>query len=150
MQCAGIGSVEVMASTRNLSHTTSGGGFSSVQPRPAYQTVAVDEYLSSGAILPGPLYFNSTGRAYPDVSAINHNIFLWKDRAILGGTDGASTSIFAAILALANAVLYDSGLPPVGFVNPAIYWIANSTPSAFEDIDCEGCVNNCNQAPTGW
>lgn len=65
----------------------------------------------------------------------------------LGGSS-ASAPIFAGILAVANAALYAAGLPPVGFVNPALYAIAASTPGAFFDVHCSGCVNNCNV--NGW
>lgn len=152
MQCAGIGSVEVIASTRTLSVITTGGGFSNSQAMPMYQSDAVAAYLSSGATLPGLENFNPSGRAYPDVSAIGHNLFLWKDRMPLPRIDGTSASapIFAAILALANNALYANGLPPVGFVNPAIYHIAATTPAAFQDINCAGCVNNCGRVPVGW
>lgn len=49
--------------------------------------------------------------------------------------------------------------PPVGFVNPAIYSIAVSTPSAFLDVvagdnTCteEACTPGCSgfEATTGW
>lgn len=142
-----------MASPRNLSRIASSGGFSYMLRMPAYQSTAVATYLSSGAVLPGPTNFNASGRAYPDVSAIGHNLFLWMDGQPMPGVDGTSASapIFAAILTLTNELLYESGVPTtIGFVNPAIYAIANSTPSAFEDIDCVGCVNNCNQLPDGW
>lgn len=76
IQCAGPGSEEVVASTRTLSSITTGGGFSNLQPVPAYQVAAVAAYLSSGATLPGPGDFNSTGRGYPDVSAIGHNFIV--------------------------------------------------------------------------
>jgi tripeptidyl-peptidase I len=48
-----------------------GGGFSNVFPIPDYQSAQVAAYLANPAAnLPNPSQFNSTGRAYPDVSAL--------------------------------------------------------------------------------
>lgn len=116
---------------------------------PAYQYSAVSAYLNSGATLPGAQNFNPSGRGYPDVAAIGHNVFVRRN-AVADYLDGTSASapIFAAILALANNALFSSGKNPVGFVNPSIYWIASTTHAAFYDINCSGCVNDCNTQ--GW
>ena len=171
-----MGSTEVIASKRTISIITTGGGFSKVQAQPAWQATAVAQYLASGATLPGSGNYNAAGRACkgdraggelgpspcrrlprmslcaadPDVAAIGHNLFLYMNGQPSPGVDGTSASapIFAAILALANNALYLAGKPPVGFVNPAIYAIAVSTPGAFNDINCAGCVNNC--GTNGW
>jgi len=47
-----------------------GGGFSDFFSRPAYQDAAVQAYLNSGKA-PPTKYFNTSGRAYPDVSAFS-------------------------------------------------------------------------------
>ena len=46
----------------------SGGGFSNFFPTPDYQRKHVENYLDSGNS-PDKIYFNSSGRAYPDLSA---------------------------------------------------------------------------------
>ena len=150
-QCAGAGSSEVMSSSRTNSAITTGGGFSNFYTMPSYQAAAVAAYLASGAVTPGPGNFNRTARGYPDVSALGHNIAIWSGGHI-GAVDGTSASapIFAAFLALANNALYAKGLPPVGFVNPALYTIGASTPAAFYDVNCAGCVNNCGRSTSGW
>lgn len=132
-----------MASARSNSFVTSGGGFSDYYAMPSYQAAAVSAYLSSGAVTPGLGNFTRTGRAFPDVAAIGLVLSVWiyDQRSTVSET---SSPIFAAILALANNALYARGLPPVGFVNPALYTIGESTPSAFFDVNCPGCVNNCN------
>lgn len=151
--CAGSGSTEEIASSApNFnSVVTTGGGFSNMYPAPSWQRAAVGAYFESGAVLPGGGHFNSAGRGYPDVAAIGNVLFVWMDGAplLIDGTS-ASAPIFASILALANSALHAQGLPPVGFVNPAIYAIAMSTPAAFTDINCTGCDNSCGRRENGW
>ena len=54
---------------------TSGGGFSNVFSRPSYQNSAVASYLQIDTVqLPPSSTYNSTGRAFPDVSANGWNI----------------------------------------------------------------------------
>ena len=52
--------------------------------------------------------------------------------------------IFAAVIALANAARLAAGLPVLGFVNPALYAIAVSTPGAFHDITAGN--NSCTES----
>ena len=148
MQCAGKGSVEVMCSKETGALITTGGGFSDYYSTPPWQAAAVASYLSSGAVTPGPGNFTRTGRGYPDVAAIGHRIVMWTNGSFFSYVDGTSASapIFAAILALANSALYAQGLPPVGLVNPTLYAIAAATPTAFNDVNCRGCVNYCSSA----
>jgi hypothetical protein len=61
---------ERVSSSATASAITSGGGFSSVYPRPSYQTDAVDGYLRSGIQLPNSTLFTAANRGYPDVTAI--------------------------------------------------------------------------------
>ena len=65
---------QVASSYGTGSLITSGGGFSNVAPQPAWQTAAVAGYLASGALLPPAGDYNASGRAYPDVSALGHNV----------------------------------------------------------------------------
>lgn len=127
---------------------TTGGGFSDYYSTPSWQAAAVSSYLSSGAVTPGPGNFTRTGRGYPDVAAISHRIVIWINGSFFSYVDGTSASapIFAAILALANSALYAQGLPPVGLVNPTLYAIALTTPAAYNDVNCPGCVNNRSSA----
>merc|ERR1712100_974106 len=66
------GGVEVAVSQAEA-YFTSGGGFSNVSLRPAFQDAAVSAYLASGVPLPASHYFNASGRAFPDVAAMGHN-----------------------------------------------------------------------------
>ena len=71
---------------------------------------------------------------YPDVSLVGHNY-----PVIVGGVEyvqsgtSATTPVFAAMLTLINGELLAAGKPPVGFVNPALYQMAASSPEVFHD-----------------
>eukprot|EP01119_Soliformovum_irregulare_P003789 TRINITY_DN14857_c0_g1_i1.p1 TRINITY_DN14857_c0_g1~~TRINITY_DN14857_c0_g1_i1.p1 ORF type:complete len:713 (-),score=198.18 TRINITY_DN14857_c0_g1_i1:20-2158(-) len=126
---------EITVSMDNGLFWTSGGGFSNVQPRPGYQNSFVQSYLSKNDSLPPAYAFNSSGRGYPDFVAVGHNLMV-----ALSGTfipvDGTSASapIFAGIITLLNDARISAGKSPLGFLNPAMYKIAASTPSAFYDV----------------
>lgn len=72
--CAGSG-VEVVSQVPDA-FITSGGGFSNVAPTPSWQTSQVQGYLNSGALLPPVTEFNSSGRAYPDLTALAHHFMI--------------------------------------------------------------------------
>ena len=113
------GGAQEQAVSYAQSRYLSGGGFSSVDARPAYQAVAVDAYLNSGVPLPDQAAWNRTGRGFPDVAAIGMNGFI-----VDGGREGLvsgtsmSTPIFAAIVALAQADYQRITNNTLGFLNP--------------------------------
>merc|ERR1712130_492515 len=53
------------------------GGFSSYWPMPDYQRDAVAAYLKNSDLPPRSLGYNTSGRAYPDISAQASNFFVW-------------------------------------------------------------------------
>ena len=98
-----------------------GGGFSNVFPRPSYQDDAVEAYLKSGKA-PPTKYFNTSGRAYPDVSAFSVN-FVIEFEGIpfpVSGTSCAAPT-FAGIVAILNDVRLQGGKKTLGFLNPLLY-----------------------------
>jgi len=123
---------------------TTGGGFSNFNPRPSYQDDVVEEYLSI-ADLPPPMYFNPKGRAYPDISAIGHNLLMFVG-GIIEPVDGTSASapIAAGLLALLNDIRMNTQQQPFGFINPWIYQTAATFPAAFYDVVVGN--NRCNEA----
>ena len=138
----------------------SGGGFSNVAPQPSYQAAAVAAYLKSGALLPTAAEFNATSRGYPDVAALGHNVLIYQQGADLP-VDGTSCSapMWGGVLGMANAARLAAGKKVLGFVNPAIYQVAASTPAAFNDITTgdntcteDGCKKGCSGfgAIAGW
>jgi len=115
---------------------TSGGGFSNYAPMPAYQTSAVNNYFSSGVVLPPSSYYNATNRGFPDVSAQGHNILIYVDEAdsyLVGGTSAASPA-FSGMVSLLNDYSLATKGKPLGFLNPLLYQLAASTPNTFTDI----------------
>jgi len=103
---------------------TSGGGFSLVYGRPEWQTSAVDKYFETvrkEGKMPASGY-NLAGRAYPDLALAGRDfeVVIGGRMYKVSGTSASSPSM-AGIFALVNARRAEAGLPPVGFVNPALY-----------------------------
>eukprot|EP00455_Lapot_gusevi_P021449 TRINITY_DN2250_c0_g1_i8.p1 TRINITY_DN2250_c0_g1~~TRINITY_DN2250_c0_g1_i8.p1 ORF type:complete len:293 (-),score=86.44 TRINITY_DN2250_c0_g1_i8:52-930(-) len=115
---------------------TTGGGFSNLTTRPAYQQQAVQDYLgTTDVVLPPAAVWNRRGRAYPDVSTIGHNLLV----ALSGSftpVDGTSASapIFAGLVTLLNDARLRANKAPLGFLNPLLYQMAFETPSSFYDV----------------
>lgn len=86
-------------------------------------------------------------RAYPDISFNGNNflIITYINGSIIGinedilyplpvfGTSASSPSI-AGLFALINDELLNKGQPPIGFLNPLLYQMAEEEPLAFHDI----------------
>ena len=128
---------------------TSGGGFSVLWPQHGYQASFVAAYLAAmGPTLPPASAFNATNRAYPDVALQANNIDMVANQYwVPGGGTSASAPIFAGMMALVLSSRLEQGLPPFGLLNPALYQIALSRPSAFSDITvgdnhCTGLQNS--------
>ena len=128
----------------------SSGGFSNVFARPDYQTTAVQTYLSAlGSTNAG--LFNTTGRAYPDVSTqgVNFAVNIAGTFEAVSGTS-ASSPTFASVVALLNDQRLNAGKKPLGFLNPLLY---SSAAAAFNDITSgnnPGCNTTGFPALTGW
>ena len=129
-----------------------GGGFSNAFPRPSYQDDAVQAYLKSGKAPPAK-YFNTSGRAYPDVSAFSVNFVIEYEGGPtqVSGTSCA-TPTFAGIVAILNDVRLQGGKKTLGFLNPLLYQTLMG--KGFNDIT-EGsnsgqfCADGFN-ATQGW
>jgi len=128
--CSTVGDVSA-AGDLGLFWTT-GGGFSNAYPkRPSWQDAAVSNYLKK-ATLPPSTSFNNTGRAYPDVSAVGHNLVV-VDAGVAQPIDGTSAAspIFAALISLLNEERIAAGKSSLGFLNKWIYSIGST---AFNDV----------------
>ncbi|KAI0062168.1 family S53 protease [Artomyces pyxidatus] len=145
--------VTSVGSTTGLNPETaasfSSGGFSNFFGIPSYQAAAVGTFLSGlGSTHKG--LFNTSGRAFPDVSAAGVNVgIIWDgDHATVDGTS-CSTPITASIVALLNDELITAGKSPLGFLNPFIY----QNQALFTDIISgtnPGCGTNGFTAGVGW
>jgi len=87
---------------------------------PSYQTAAVTNYLrTQGGNLPPSSYYNSTGRAYPDIASFSEdvNIVLDGEWTGVGGTSCAAP-VVAGVFALLNDARMQKGKSTIGFANP--------------------------------
>eukprot|EP00026_Physarum_polycephalum_P002529 Phypoly_transcript_02536.p1 GENE.Phypoly_transcript_02536~~Phypoly_transcript_02536.p1 ORF type:complete len:559 (+),score=75.66 Phypoly_transcript_02536:150-1826(+) len=148
-----LGILESLPETVNY---LSGGGFSNYFPRPAYQDAAVTHYLANNNhTLPPASYFNVTGRAYPDVSALSQGFEIVVNKIPLPGVAGTScaTPTFSGVISLVNDVRLQKGQPALGFLNPLFYQLGGNKSLAFTDMlqgFNPGCDTNGFPAVPGW
>jgi len=159
LTCAATGT-EVAVSYA-VSQFASGGGFSWYSPMPSWQKTAVSEYLTSQkAKLPPASYFNASGRAFPDISAIGHNFIIIANGGLMpvGGTS-VSAPVVASMISLLNQVSIKKTGKPLGFVSPLLYKMYADDRSIFNDITvgdnkCTegGCSPSCQgyYCAPGW
>jgi tripeptidyl-peptidase-1 len=124
-----VGAVEEMESQ---GASFSGGGFSNLYARPAYQDAAVTAYKASEEGKGTPLaFYNHTGAGFPDVSAVGVGFWTYVGGTPdeVGGTSAACPT-FAGIVALLNDARMAAGKKALGPLNQLIY----QHPEAFTDI----------------
>ncbi|CEJ81039.1 hypothetical protein VHEMI01191 [[Torrubiella] hemipterigena] len=129
----------------------SGGGFSNHFDQPQYQRDVVHTYVRR---IQGEFkgHFNTSGRAYPDVSAsYRYYPAYFHGQAYLFRGTSASAPLVASVISLLNDELVAKGKPPLGFLNPWLYKRGNR---GFRDI-AKGHSNGCNTVPgfraiQGW
>jgi len=136
---------EISASFDSGSLATSGGGFSRIFSRPAWQNKAVKTYLEKHNDVK-PETFAVHGRGYPDVAVLanNYEIIVNKEIWYVSGTSAAAPT-FASLITLLNSYRVANGRPKLGFLNPLLYhyFYASKTPS-FNDI-VDGTNRCCSQ-----
>ena len=111
----------------------SGGGFSEVFGRPSYQDATISNWLTTDTTHKSvSAYFNSSGRAYPDVAA-EATDFVIVVSGDSEGVDGTScaTPTFASVIQLLNSDRIASGKAGLGFLNP---WLYSKATSGLTDI----------------
>ena len=84
-------------------------------------------------------YGSTTMRNVPDVAMAADNIYLlFNNGGAISGVGGTScsTPLWAGFTALVNQQAAANGYPPVGFINPAVYGIGNSSSykAGFNDV----------------
>jgi hypothetical protein len=128
-----------------------GGGLSAIFGKPGYQS---DFYTS-----------NTSQRMVPDVSfaaspvSSPYAMILNGSEIAIGGTS-ASTALFGGIVALLNNYLLSNGsisAPGLGNINPTLYRLNETTPSAFHDVatgsndvPCEAGSPDCSGGIIGY
>ena len=74
MQGLERGTTEIVCQSDKDGIITSGGGFSTYYPQPAYQRNTTSEYFAQFTSTTGPYPgFNSSKRGYPDITAAGSN-----------------------------------------------------------------------------
>mmetsp|Transcript_76382 Transcript_76382/g.159052 ORF Transcript_76382/g.159052 Transcript_76382/m.159052 type:complete len:572 (-) Transcript_76382:361-2076(-) len=126
------------------------GGFSNYWKMPEWQKDAAAAYLKqSGVPSPSDKGFNTSGRAFPDISAQAQNFFVYAGFPEPGvaGTSCASPTA-AGIFALLNDARLQAGKSTLGFLNPFIYKHAD----AFNDVTTGSSESSCGEWPAtkGW
>lgn len=111
----------------------SAGGFSNYFRVPRWQRRDAASYV--GAMGPSHAgFYNSTGRAVPDLSTIGINYLIqWAglQTSILGTS--ASTPVIAALIALIDDARLQAGKPSLGWLNPALY-TSPAVRAALDDV----------------
>jgi len=124
----------------------SSGGFSNYWAQPAWQRDAVAGYLASGADLPpSSSGYNTSGRAYPDISAQAVNFCVTPFGCGVAGTSCA-TPTASGVFGLLNDVRLQAGKPTLGFLNPFIY----QNKAAFNDVTTGSSSGGCGFPGDGW
>jgi len=120
---------------KEIGASFSSGGFSNDFPLLDFQKAAVEHYLNTTQKLPPQKFYNSSGRAYPDISTVGVSVAIIQDGevSLVDGTS-CSSPILAGIIALLNDMRLSQNKSSLGFLNPLLYSWANSTPSAFQDV----------------
>jgi kumamolisin len=121
-----------------------GGGVSVIFQRPSWQT----------GVGTGGQFDTSNGREVPDVSSDSDpatgNFIIENGKASVGGGTSLAAPSWAGFTALMDEYLKAHGDPPVGFFNPILYKLANSSVPypPFHDITRGG--NDFYPATTGY
>jgi hypothetical protein len=130
------------------------GGIGSPRPIPYWQQ-AVPMSSNQGS---------TVWRNVPDVALTAENVLLIYDDGVTNGQTGTSLAapLWASFTALVNEQAAQNGQPPVGFLNPAIYALGQSSlyASCFHDIVSGNNTNDLSPAKffavkgydlcTGW
>ena len=164
-----VGATEMPTSSTSADATAgeqaaefSGGGFSSLFVRPKYQDAAVSHYLATAGHAPSAptTFYNTSGRAVPDVSAMGtlYDVIVDQSPTIVAGTS-ASTPTWAGIVTLLNDARFNAALPPLGFLNPLFYSLKGAESggaAAFRDIAVGASTpggmigSDCGEGTSGW
>lgn len=121
-----------------------GGGFSQFLGAQSYQTDAVQYYLTQNTNnLPASNKYNSSNRAYPDISAqaVDYLITIEGRSEGVSGTSCSTPSV-GGIFGLLNDLRLQNNMSPLGFLNPFIYQTGNKDSTAFNDVTL-GYINGC-------
>ncbi|KAG0702394.1 peptidase S8/S53 domain-containing protein [Suillus ampliporus] len=143
--------VTSVGGTVNIPETAvffSGGGFSNYFLRPAYQDVAVSEYLAK--LAPGTY----EGLYNPLIpmwlhKGFNFLIVYQGQTAYVGGTS-CSSPTFASFVSMLNDARISDGKTPLGFLNPFLYSNGYTALNDITEGNNPGCGTEGFNATIGW
>ncbi|KAH8979069.1 subtilisin-like protein [Lactarius akahatsu] len=150
--CPWVTSVGGTMDCPEVGASLSGGGFSNLFSRPAYQGRAVATYLENLGSRYDGLY-NANGRGIPDISAQAHQcVFVHRVEDFTAEGTSFAVPIAAGIVSLLNDYRLSKGRTPLGFLN---YWlydfgIANLGLNDIISGSNPGCNTDGFTASTGW
>merc|ERR1711865_536947 len=99
---------------------------------PEHQKATVGSWLNTTTGLPPSTSFNAKGRAFPDISAV----------AVQGTSQSCPLS--AGIFSLIMDARLNAGLPPLGFVAPRIWKMAQDHKGeVFKDVTQGNSKTSC-------
>jgi len=130
------------------------GGFSFNFTAQKYQLKAVNQYLTSGVPLPPSSFYNSTGRAIPDIASFSEDLIIIVDGSeeYVSGTSCAAP-VVSGIISLLNDARLNAKKSTLGFLNPFLYTLLYNHPDAFFDVtqgnNDDGCCIGF-EATAGW
>jgi len=138
-----VGGTDFTSSSPSLSNyvemcsVDGGGGFSNTFAMPAFQSQVVKNYITTYAsAMPPSNLWNSSGRAYPDVSAEFGLVvpYCILANGVWEGVAGTSASCptFAHGISILNNIQLTANKPQLGYLNPWLYSLAGS--NGFTDI----------------
>ncbi|KAG1782847.1 peptidase S8/S53 domain-containing protein [Suillus placidus] len=146
--------VTTVGGTINIPETAayfSGGGFSNYFRRPSYQDDAVLAYLAT--LAPGTYkgLYNSTGRAYPDVSSqsVSFSVVYEGQATLVDGTSCAAPA-FTAFISMLNDARLTAGKTALGFLNPFLYSAGYTALNDITEGRNPGCQTEGFNATVGW
>jgi len=147
---------ETAASTTHGAVISSGGGFSGIYPRPAYQTPAINRWGVVDRRKPPAGSYDSTFRGFPDVSLSGHAYPVATSKDVIRNFDGTSCSspAFAAFISLINDRLHQKNQTSLGFINPLLYQVPRATYFDIREGDTKCGEKQCCEygffAAPGW
>lgn len=150
-------SQQIACSSSEGQNITTGGGFSNYYLKPEFQVNAISDYFSQ--ISPAQssyAQYNPKFRGYPDVSLIaaDYLVVIGGEYYLLSGT-GAAASVFAGMVSLVNAARFSLGHPPLGWINPGIYYnngefASDVTVGTNNCLSTDSCCDIGFTAAVGW
>ena len=127
---------DVDDNTQEVGWTDSGGGFSTFFTRMSFQDNAVETYFNTTSDLPDNDWYNSTGRAYPDIAALSVYYIICVEKTLwsVSGTSCSAPAV-AGMFSQINEYRFKNGLTSLGWVNPRLYGMFDKgQESYFNDV----------------